>query len=340
MTSRHQRGRPRGSVIAIVLAVIALASFLLAAFVERSTTELLVETRAAQASRLRAAAHSGLEAALAVVASYQAEDGGLFAPAQGWGDPLGSADLAPAPGVRVRVLDESGRPSLPRLSPAQVASLLEELGLRRDQADRVAEALGVWTRQAQGSARLETEARQYQLADPPHHAPGRPLGSFEELAAVAVAREHFFDDEGRPTELLRRFAAEVSLHDFPATNLNTATPRAWDLAGLAPADVTRVQAWFATEKGRRGAPPRFFRDANEARSLLGTVPPGFETRARILRVVVVAREGPAELRLEAVVAPAAGDSAGQGDRASSSPLGYPFSLLDLDESLVLDAPAA
>lgn len=352
MRARSHLSTRRGSVIAIVLAVIALASFLLASFIERSTTELLVETRAAQTTRLRATAQSGLEAALAVVAAYQAEDGGLFSPAQGWGDPLAGAGLALGSGVRVRVLDESGRPSLPRMDPPAVAKLLEELGLRRDESGRVAEALGVWTRQTRGTARLETEARQYELADLPHRAPGRPLESFAELAAVAVARDHFFDESGRPTELLRRFAAEVSLHDFPAINLNSATPLAWQLAGVSAADVARIEAHFAAREKSRNAPPKYFRNATEAGTLLGTVPPGFEARARLLRVVVIAREGTAELRLEAVVAPAAAGGTGAApDRAAASPgsvpapaveevpaIEYPFTLLALEESIALDLP--
>lgn len=340
-TSSH---RPvRGSVIAIVLAVIALASFLLAAFIERSTTELLVETRAAQTARLRQAAHSGFEAALAVVAAYQAEDGGLFAPAQGWGEPLAGRDLPAPGGVRVRVLDETGRPSLPRLDPPALAALLADLGLRREEAERVAEALAGWTRAGGGSARRATEVRQYAFAEPPHRAPGRPLGSFAELAAVAVARDFFFDDEGRPTELLGRLAAEVSLHDFPAVNVNTATPRSWSLAGVTPADAARSRARLAAGEGRRPAAPRYARSADEARALLGPLPAGFDVRARVLRVVVIAREGAAEYRLEAVVTPGAEERGATDPNAPPPPAAasaLPFTLLGLEESIVLDAPLA
>lgn len=350
MRTSGQSFRSRGSVIAIVLAVIALAAFLLAAFVERSTTELLVETRAAQTARLRSAAHSGLETALAVVASYQAEDGGLFSPAQGWGDPLAAADVRLPAGVRVRIHDETGRLSLPRLEPPAVARLLEELGLRRDQAERVAEALVVWTRRASGSARLETEARQYEFASPPHRAPGRPLASFAELAAVAVAREHFFDEAGRPTELLRKFAAEVSLRDFPAVNVNTASPRAWQLAGVPAADIARIEAQLASPARDLARAPRYFRDLAEAGTVVGNVPPGFDVRARILRVVVLAREGSTELRVEAVLTPAAEPAEGEvrptpsaaepAPGPASPTLAYPFTLLALEESIVLDLPVS
>lgn len=331
----------RGSVIAIVLAVITLAAFLLAAFVERSTTELLVETRAAQAARLRVQAHSALEAALAVLAAYRAEDGGLHAPAQGWGDPLAGVPLPLAAAVRVRVTDESGKPSLPRLEAGALAELLEELGLRAADAARVAEALLVWTRGGGGSARLETEARQYGFADPPHQAPARPLGSFGELAAVAVAREHFFDLQGRPTPLLRSLAEAVSLHEYPATNLNTASARTLALAGLDRSTAERLHQQLAPPPGARPAAPRYFRSIGEASALLGGLPPGFGTTAHVLRVSVDAREGATNLRLEAVVR-AGGRAAGPaGAAAPAEPeenAARPFTLLDLDETLEMNAP--
>lgn len=335
----------QGSVIAIVLAVIALAAFLLAAFVDRATTEMLVETRAAQEARLRLDARSALEAALAVVAAHAAEDGGLHSPAQGWGEPLAALAAAPVRAgthARIEVLDESGKPSLPRIESAGLVRLLEDLGVRAADAGRIAEALQVWTRGG-GSARSETEARSYAFEDPPHHAPGRPLASFHELAAVAVAQEHFFDAEGRPTELLRSFAQAVSLHDFPAVNLNSATPVALALAGLGAADIARILGFLHGPAAGAGGPRRYFRSVGEARALLGAVPPGFDTTARVLRVRIAVQEGPTVLRVEAVVAPVPAPR--DGETATTSPgaeragaLAYPFTLLGLEETLELNAP--
>src|SRR3954462_6185339 len=90
--------RRRGSVIVVVLALITFAAFFLGRFIERSMTELLVESRVRQSERLRVDAHSVLELTLAVLADYQALDNGLRSPAQGWGNPLANADFTPRVG--------------------------------------------------------------------------------------------------------------------------------------------------------------------------------------------------------------------------------------------------
>src|SRR3954471_10795910 len=128
--------RHRGSVIVVVLALITMAAFLINRFVERTMTEMLVESRARIADRLRSDAHSALEATLAVLADYQAADNGLRSPAQGWGQPLIGLDLPSRPGTTVEVQfeDETGRPSLPRLQAADLVTLGRFLGLKENDA--------------------------------------------------------------------------------------------------------------------------------------------------------------------------------------------------------------
>src|SRR3954465_7957853 len=113
MSLTHFRRR-RGSVIVVVLALVTMAAFLISRFVERTMTEMLVESRARIADRLRSDAHSALEATLAVLADYQTADNGLRAPAQGGGEPLAGLDLPSRVGTTVAVQfeDETGRPSL------------------------------------------------------------------------------------------------------------------------------------------------------------------------------------------------------------------------------------
>ena len=66
----------------------------------------------------------------------------------------------------------------------------------------------------------------YDQAVIPYRSPGRSLRSFEELRAIGVAREAFFDELGRPTALMEGFRRCVSLHDFPAVSVNFAEPEA------------------------------------------------------------------------------------------------------------------
>src|SRR3954466_4132276 len=97
------RASRRGSVIVVILALVTMAAFLIVRFVERTMTEMLVESRARIADRLRADAHSVVETTLAVLAAYQPADNGLRAPAQGWGEPLAGLDLPLRAGTSAEV---------------------------------------------------------------------------------------------------------------------------------------------------------------------------------------------------------------------------------------------
>ncbi len=352
--------RTRGSVIVVILALITMAAFLISRFVERTMTEMLVESRARIADRLRTDAHTVLETTLAVLADYQTADNGLRAPAQGWGQPLMGLDLPLRPGtsVDVRFEDETGRPSLPHLQASDLVALGRFLGLKENDASIFAEGLLVWTKADQTSARFETDPRNYEYEDPPHRAPGRPLASFAELAAVAGVRQYLFGEDGRPNELYERFSRTVSLYDFPAINLNTATDDTLTLAGLDPSQATRLRELISGKvKPPPGSPP-YFRSVAEAQTQAGLTVPltGFDTLVRCLRIRVTVREGATAFHLIAVVSPGGPSEAEPGLRSGSPAvrpvdpagarlssaaagqgLAYPFTLLGLEEKIELAA---
>jgi type II secretory pathway component PulK len=350
--SNHLRRR-QGSVIVVILALITMAAFLINRFVERTMTEMLIESRARISDRLRSDAHSALEATLAVLADYQAADNGLRSPAQGWGAPLAGLDLPSRPGVTVTVQfeDETGRPSLPRLQAADLVTLGRFLGLKENDAAIFAEGLLVWTKTEQTSARFETDPRNYEYEDPPHHPPGRPLASFAELAAVAGVRQYLYGEDGRPNALYERLAHTVSLYDFPAINLNTATMDTLALAGIDSNQAARLHEFTSGKaKPPPGAPP-YFRSVGEAQTQAGITAAltGFDTLVRCLRIRVTVREGATAFHLVAVVSPGGGND--QPETAANSSavivtsapaptgksLGYPFTLLSLEEKIELAA---
>lgn len=342
------KGR-RGSVIVLVLGLVTLTAFLLSRFIEQAMTEMLVESRARQADRLRVDAHSALEASLAVLADYQAVDEGLHAPAQGWGTPLAGLDIAGREGRRITAVieDESGLISLPRLNENELIALGRQLDLRETEAARLAEALLAWTRRDHASNRIETDPRQYEFADPPHRPPGRPIASFGELAAIAGAREFFYTPEGQPTRLHEEFVRSVSLHFFPAPNLNSARPATLSLAGLDEGQAGRIIAYRSGRGSRAPGAPPFFRSVTEARAVLGVaVPLGrFDTTARCLRVKVMVQEGSTVFRVTAVVAPPDSAPAQEGVVATDSlsegaKLRYPFRLLAFEENIETAPPTA
>lgn len=337
----------QGAVIVVVLVLVVLASLLLSQFIARALTDMLVESRARAQDRLRIEARSALEASLARLAEFQVADGGLRSAAQGWGDPLEGVELFATRGVdvRVQVEDESGRISLPRLGRDGLVALGRQLGLEPADATRLAEALLAWTKRDQAGPRFETDPRNYEYEDPPHRAPARPLASFHELAAVAVARDLFFTPEGEPTALFEDFQRVVSLYHFPAVNLNSASAAALQLAGVDEAGIARITAYTAGVTSRPPGAPPYFRTLAEAQVLLGAaVPPGgFDTLTRCLRLRVAVRDGATTFHLTAVVVPTNGtamaDEPGVAAAAGPGELHYPFRLLAWAERLELASAA-
>jgi hypothetical protein len=103
------------------------AATALTLFIEKASDDLLVESRVAAARRLRLEAYSALETTLAVLQDFQLVNGGLRSPAEGWGNPLEWAGYVPAEGraITVEFVDESGKLSLPHLTPNTLVELFK-----------------------------------------------------------------------------------------------------------------------------------------------------------------------------------------------------------------------
>ncbi len=343
--SRHQPFRgANGSVILLVLVTVLLAAFMLTKFVQRAGTELLADARAGDQARMRREAYSALEVTLAVLADFHAVDHGLFGPAQGWDRPLAYAGYEPGAGVVVDVAfeDESGRISLPRADAATLESLFVLTGVDRNQAERASDALLGWMHPDYVPPTLEADPGNYERAAIPHRPAHRPLRSLAELASVAVVRDLFFDDIGRPNERLREFAGAVSLLSFDRVNLNAAVPAALAAKGFTAGQIAALRDSLQVP----GARHRYFRGIDEAAAALGATAPldQFGTQVLVLRINLTVRDGARRYRLSAVVAPAgaavappraapAPDAAPPAQKAPVSPkkLDYPFQVLELVE---------
>jgi general secretion pathway protein K len=311
---RVRRGANEGgSVILLVLVILFFASLALSRFIEKAGVELLTEVRSADQGRLRADAYSALEVTLAALADFIAVDRGLYNQGQGWDKPLEYAEYTPRNGTTVEVTfeDESGKISLPRMDQPTMQVMFESFGLLQRDAERVTDALLVWMRANHTAASYDTDPQIYERADPPYKPPQRSLRTFQELAAIEVARDFFYDKDGLPTDLWRQFADAVSLYNFDSANLNAARPATLTIAGF-DSSQTGIIADYLGGKGTRapGTPP-YFRSLNEARALLGANAPGSSLgiQVRCLRINVTVQEGVASFRVSAVVAPPGGATA-------------------------------
>lgn len=226
--------RTRGSVVIFVLGIILLTALLLTRFIERAQSELLAEARHAQLPALRGEAYSALQVTFAVLADFIAVDGGLRSPVQGWGEPLAQTDYTPGDGlqVNVQVEDESARLSLPAADPATLLELLVVAGCTDSEAERIADAILAWTRADHPPRFAESDPDFFALSDPSLIPPHTPLRSFGELQLLPAVRDILLDADGRWNETGRSFLANLSLHQFDRTNLNTASPEMLFALGL------------------------------------------------------------------------------------------------------------
>lgn len=342
-------GARRGSVIVLVLVTIMLAGFMLVKFIEESSLELTLATRAADQRHLRADAYAALETTLAVIAEIRAVDEDAFqSPEQGWSDPYAYAGLEPREGVEVAISfeDESGKLSLPSADFRRLQMLFETLGLSAYDSERVADAFKAWTDAEYPSVNWESSPDVYKRGTPEHRPAGRSLRSFDEIRSIAVARDFFYTPEGDLTPLAQAFRESVSLYKFPDTNINAAHPSLLSANDLDPVQLSNLRGYLDGSLGRPPGRPAYFRTLEEVRQLIGGNAPldGFGVDIHLLRIIVHVREGASTLRLTALVAvdpevtfPEATSSPGQsGENAppaetAEEKLDYPFQILEIHE---------
>ena len=358
--------RRRASVVVVVLVTLLFAALLLTRLIEASSTDLLIAMRVADRDRLRADAYGAMETTLAALVDFRTVDGGLYAPAQGWEDPLGYADYVPREGVTLTVAfeDESAKLSLPRSNLDTFNTLLVQLGLPVTDAARVADAMFVWMHNNHIAAETATSATVYERGDPPATPPYRSLRSFDELAGIAVAKDFFYDADGHPRQLLADFMAAVSLYQFNSTNLNSAPPAVLAATGWDTTQTSALQKYLATPVSATKTRP-YLRTLQEARRQVGNAATrNLGAQIQLLRITVTAREGAAQLKLSTLVtwagqaslpaalaanptgttrattqrATASASVQTQTAAANSNTLRYPYTVLDLAETSLPDPP--
>lgn len=308
----HQRRR--GSVIIFMLGVIFLAAFLLTRLIDRAGGELLAEAKATSRAPLRAEAYSVLETSLAVLSSLSSTDGGLHAPGQGWSNPLAYVAEVPSAGYTADVVieDESRKLSLPKIDESVLQRYLETIGLPRADAERAVDALLAWTKSSYTAHTYDADPRQYESAPLPYAPPQRALRSWEELRAIRVTRELFFDEQGNWNELGQKLRADLSLHSFAATNVNAASPTALVALGLEASQsevVERMRALQTTP---------FQRTVSEASTAWGTDLTALHASANVtcLRLLISVHQGGRNFHLDVVVS--SGNAAASSQNASGT----------------------
>ena len=326
----HSRLRRRGSALLFVLVLVVVTAAAVLKFSERALGEMAGEGYYVQRERLRGEAYSALETTLAVLAQFREVDGGLFAPAQGWGDPLALAGYEPAAGrtVTVEFADENAKLPLANAAlsePVRVA-LFTDLGFEAGEVEVLTDSLLDWIDADDNPRPYGAEKDDYLRGDPSHVAANRAPRSFAELAAVQGFADLMFTESGRPNERCERFMRRVSLWSDGTINLNTVPDELLRASGLVDDRqlVSLVRALDTVDGDRGSAGARYYRSLNELGEQVGAVQGGsmFGVQTEALGIVVTVRERQAEFRLRAVVrtdTTGTTRATGTGDRRQRSP---------------------
>lgn len=299
----------RGAVLLFVLVLIVVTAAAITRFMEKAMAEMAGEGYYVQRERLRADAYSALETTLGVIAEFREVDGGLFAPAQGWGDPLGFGGHVPREGVAIEVAftDENAKLSLRQAENEEAAflALFTDLGFAADEVQELTDCLLDWIDKDDTPRPYGAETSDYEGLELPHKAANGALRSFEELAAVKAFSELMFTETGFPTERFEQFKQRVSLYSNGTLNLNTAGDDVLRLTGLfSDPQLAALGTALDTVEGARGtAGGRYYRSLGEISDQAGALPQGarFSVRTQTLGIVITVKEREASFRLRAVV---------------------------------------
>ncbi|MEM9226487.1 MAG: hypothetical protein AAGA45_00825 [Verrucomicrobiota bacterium] len=205
--------------------LIALISLLVVKIIEELT--LQVRSSMVQVARddLRYVGLSALETSIAVISEVQELDGDkLHGPNQGWADPIAYAEGLEWPesvDIKITITDESGKFPLQAAKPETLRAFFEYLEIDFSDAETMTDSLLDWTDEDDSERLNGAESRYYELEDLPIKPPNAALKSWDALRYIQGFKENFFDEDGAPNDLHRRFTESFSLHTEENPNINT-----------------------------------------------------------------------------------------------------------------------
>lgn len=326
--------RRRGSILLMVLVLIVVVSFALTMFIEKAEVEIKSEGYYVKRSELRKDAWSMLEVAVAVLADVKAIDSALYAPTQGWDDPLEYAQVELRDGLEVEYefIDESGKVDINNMDRDSLILLFDELGFELDISSRLSDVLLDWI-DADDETRIEgAESEEYSSLELDVHPANQPLKSLDELKYLIDFEEFFFDDNGIPFSVFEQLEQAVTVHEVASLNVNSASSLA--LRAMADLDEFDKQAIDEFLKGLDGelgtADDNYFSTADDVAAVLVDIPDGAPLghQISVLTIKVTVREGGYSYTLIGTMSVTTEAPALQ---QSGESLRYPFLFLDLRE---------
>ena len=338
--SAKARGR-RGSVLIFVLAMIVLLAVLSMRLLEETVREMEHVSQFHKRDDMRLQAYSAFETALGVLEEWRMVEGQLFAPSQGWGNPLSYAEISsPEPGVKweVSIEDETGKIPFGTIKEKDLIALFalmvtgeDDLFNERD-GEPYYDCLMDWQDADDDERDDGAEEDYYESLEPSYFPPREKnsLKSFEEFRYVKGFYHDeddpegsglFFDELGNETSRFRNFRSMISLghHSYPV-NVNTAPD--YLLRFLCGEDDRAYEELLDKLNGRDSSSGEtFFRNAGDQRLAALRANRSIElgSECRIFRLHVKVSKGAANFRLHALLGRGRSSSGGTVTVAPRSP---------------------
>ena len=334
----HSYGPKRGSVLIAVLAIVLLLSFIVTRFIDEAVEDLEYRAIFNEPADVRSFTYSMLEVALATIHEVALiDDGKLFAPEQGWADPVKYAGIKIPNGweLKIQIQDESNKLSINTMDEALLNQMLEEsfdfdFGTARELSSMLLD----WIDPDESRRLNGAESEDYLRRKPAYRAANRPLQSLEELRLLEIWEDEFFDENGVPNELFAKLESMVSVINAGAANINSSSQPVLELIAL--------QGGFDEDRLFDGLNdlPYLQQLPESASSGSGGV------EVSLLRVTVSLWRGQAPFAVSALVEPnfnteegASGsvpggdsdDTPKTGTLSEQEAIGYPFKILQVSE---------
>ncbi len=298
----------RGSIIIFVMGMIFLLSILMVQFMEQILPHIQMNAMKNAESDLRRVAYSSLEITLAVMSEYAEYDNALYAPTQGWQDPLNFAGITfPDTTVSVEFQDETGKLPFSSLYNDNIMFMiiLSDLGFDDYTATELVDKFQDWVDEDDLERPDGAENDYYLDAPIPYEPANAPISSLKELALIGGFQETFFDIYGRPNELFYKFESLFSPVNDGNVNINTADASLFTL-GEEGINFEQEPFWefLAGEDAVRGtADDRYLTDTNSIPVSIRDGIPGVTVSSEIqwLTVIVRAQQGLSVFELRALI---------------------------------------
>ena len=328
-----------GSVLVAILAIIALLAYLVTRFVDEAVDDLKYRTLFNQSPEIRAYAYSMLELSLATIHEVALIDGGkLYAPEQGWVDPLNYAQERPPNGysVTIDITDESTHLPINLIDESTLNRILEDtfdidFGTTRELSSTLAD----WIDSDENQRLNGAESEDYLDEDPPYRAANGPLQSLNELRLIKVWQDEFFDENGFTNQNFEQLNKMFSVSIKGPVNINS-----------VPSDLL-----LALCENQTWDPDRIFDQLldkpwfEELPDFLGS--DLFTTEISLLRVTIQVTRGSVPMTLSALVEPNFSSSSESSNRSlpgvsskrisktgtiqEQDAIQYPFKIIQLSE---------